>query len=332
MAVKIGHASISEKGTISGTAGDQTGREVYTRNWYKHSKGWVTLRCKNAKMREYIAEAMEKACANNAIGYDQHENNTLYNNVKGAGFDPSKTTKKVETDCARLVRVCVQYACNKVGNGKTIPDFYTATLANTLIKTGLFEKLTASKYNTQEDFLERGMIQVTKTRGHTWIILGNGKKADAADEPAKVYDLGERILRNGSEGADVKELQGYLIELGYSCGSYGADGDFGDATEQAVEAFQKEHDLAVDGEYGPQTHAAMMAALSDSVEKERYVKIIGGNCYVRTEPNTSGKKLGIAYEGARLQYQGQTSPDGWRLVVYKNQNAWVSGKYSKIEG
>lgn len=335
MAVKIGHASISEKGTITGNAGDQTGREVYTRNWYKHSKGWVTLRCKDAKMREYIAEAMEKACANNDIGYDQYENSTLWNNVKGKGFDPGKTTKKVETDCARLVRVCVQYACEKMGLKITIPDFYTATLANTLVKTGLFEKLTASKYNTQDAYLLRGDIQVTKTKGHTWIILGNGKKVNAEDiiETEFVeYDLGVRILRNGSEGADVKELQGYLIQLGYSCGSYGADGDFGDATEQAVEAFQKEYDLTVDGEYGPKTHAAMTAALSDTVVKERYVRIIGGNCYVRTEPNTSGEKLGVAYEGARLQYQGQTSENGWRLVVYKNKNAWVSGKYSKIEG
>ena len=45
MAVKIGHASIDENGRAQGgKAGDQTGKEVCTRNWYKHSKGWRVLR------------------------------------------------------------------------------------------------------------------------------------------------------------------------------------------------------------------------------------------------------------------------------------------------
>ena len=81
MAVKIGHASISENGTIKGTAGDQTGKEVCTRNWYKHSKGWVLVRCKDSNMLEYIAEAMEKAAKNDLIGYDQLQNQTLYDQM-----------------------------------------------------------------------------------------------------------------------------------------------------------------------------------------------------------------------------------------------------------
>lgn len=187
MAVKIGHASSSETGKISGgAAGDQTGREVYTRNWYKHSKGWITLRFKDPLLAEYAAEGMEKACANDDIGYDQSQNQTLWNNIKANNFDPSKTTKKVETDCARLVRVCVQYAVRKAGLDISIPDFYTATLVSQLMSTGLFDKLTESKYNTQDAYLERGMIQCTKTKGHTWIILTNGAKAEVrkVDKPA----------------------------------------------------------------------------------------------------------------------------------------------------
>ena len=34
MSVRIGHASISEKGTINGTKGDQTGGEVCIRTFY----------------------------------------------------------------------------------------------------------------------------------------------------------------------------------------------------------------------------------------------------------------------------------------------------------
>lgn len=50
MAVIIGSARIDERGKASGgKAGDQTGKEVSTQNWYKHSKGWVLLRPKDRK-------------------------------------------------------------------------------------------------------------------------------------------------------------------------------------------------------------------------------------------------------------------------------------------
>lgn len=331
MAIRIGHASISEKGTIRGAAGDQNGREVFIRSWYRHSKGWITLRCKVPAMREFIARAMEMACANPDIGYDQAENQTLWNNVKDKGYDPSRTTKKVETDCARLVRLCVQYACEMVGNGRLIPDFYTATLANTLVKTGLFEKLTDDKYNTRDDYLLRGDIQVTRTKGHTWVILENGRKAEVIETEFVEYVLGSRILRNGMSGKDVEEMQGYLNQIGCDCGS--ADGDFGDSTEIGVRDFQKKYNLDVDGEYGPKSHAALMAALDDVPEPDpKTVKIVNGNCYVRAAPNTSGRQLGVAYKGESYDYGGVTTIDGWNLIGFEGKNGWVSGKYSRLEG
>ncbi len=333
--VKIGHASISETGGVRGAAGDQTGKEVCIRNWYKHSKGWVTLRCFVTGMAEHIAYAMEVICADDDVGYDQPENQTLYKLLKANGFDIKNINKKVETDCARLVRVCVQYAVNKVGLSMTIPDFYTGTLANTLVKTGLFEKLTESKYNVQDDYLERGMIQVTKTKGHTWVILTDGDKAEKASEPTlnTITALGYRILRNGCEGEDVKVLQSYLIQLDYDCGKWGADGDFGDATELAVEKFQLDHGCAIDGEVGRETLAALEKALAnEEATAPKRVKIVGGDCWVRSAPNTSGKKLGIVHVGERYDYAGETSENGWKRIKYKDHDAaWVSGKYSGLE-
>lgn len=331
MAVKIGHASISEKGTISGKAGDQTGKEVFTRNWYKHSKGWVTLEFIDPKMGEYAAEAMEMACANPDIGYNQYENQTLWNDVKPSGWNPSRTTKKVNTDCARLIRVCVQYAVAKCGLDIIIPDFYTVTEAAVLMATGLFRKHTEAKYNTQDAYLKRGMIQVTKTKGHTLMILGNGSKANAAPIPEKVYVLGERTLRNGSEGEDVKELQSLLIQMDYDLGKWGADGDFGDMTEVAVRAFQWANDLEVDGIVGEKTVAALLKAGNDTVvETPKQVKIEGGNCYARTEPNTGGEILGTCYRGTYYPHTGKVSDDGWLSIRHNSVDAWVSGKYAKL--
>ena len=156
--------------------------------------------------------------------------------------------------------------------------------------------------------------------------------ADEGFQPAEQH-LGDRILKNGCEGEDVRELQIDLIRLGYDCGKWGADGDFGDATEIAVRAFQRDHDLAVDGEFGSKSLAALnaaLAALDAPVEQPNYVQIVGGNCYVREAPNTTGAIRGVAHEGAKLPYLGEISESGWLKITYKDLPGWVSGKYGKL--
>lgn len=147
--------------------------------------------------------------------------------------------------------------------------------------------------------------------------------------------LGDRLLKNGCEGNDVKELQTSLIRLGFSCGKYGADGDFGDATEMAVRAFQDKFDLDVDGEYGPKSHAVMEKELaklntSTTTEKSKKVLIDGGNCYVRAEPNTAGKILGVAMDDNTYDFAGEISENGWHKIKYEDTTGWVSGKYSDL--
>ena len=67
------------------------------------------------------------------------------------------------------------------------------------------------------------------------------------------------MLSKGNKGSQVKTLQATLItKWGISCGSYGADGDFGDATKNAVLAFQRRRGLEVDGIVGQQTWSALL--------------------------------------------------------------------------
>ena len=155
---------------------------------------------------------------------------------------------------------------------------------------------------------------------------------EAGAVPASRH-LGDRLLRNGDEGEDVRELQSALIELGYSCGRWGMDGDFGDATELAVKLYQSRSGLAADGVVGPLTVAAIEADLvarAKPAELPRQVEIVGGSCYVRSAPSTGGKILGAVVVGTKLAYGGETSPEGWLLVEYKGANAWVSGKYGRV--
>ena len=150
-----------------------------------------------------------------------------------------------------------------------------------------------------------------------------------------VYHLGDRNLSYGSEGDDVKELQTMLIELGYDCGIYGADGTFSDSTDISVRAFQKAKKLEVDGIVGPLTTQALekaIAATEKPVTNPKKVVVTGGSVYVRTAPNVEkGKMLGIVHKGEEFSYQGQTSEDGWNLIDWNNHNAWISGRYSALK-
>ncbi len=59
------------------------------------------------------------------------------------------------------------------------------------------------------------------------------------------------VLRKGSRGEEVRELQESLTACGYSCGSI--DGIFGKKTLEAVMAFQADRGLTVDGVAGEKT-------------------------------------------------------------------------------
>lgn len=66
-----------------------------------------------------------------------------------------------------------------------------------------------------------------------------------------------RMLRSGMSGKDVEAMQAILIAKGYSCGTYGSDGDFGENTEKAVRNFQTDRKLSADGIVGEKTWAEL---------------------------------------------------------------------------
>jgi ribose transport system substrate-binding protein len=206
--------------------------------------------------RTKIAEAMKAACANPHIGYDQAQRNTLYAIAKALGFDLGAVDVDAETDCSALVRACCEYA-----GIHTSIAFVTRNLVAVLLATGAFEQLTDPRYTDQPDYLMPGDILCTRTQGHTVIVIQGGPKAGQTPPTIK---LGDRILRKGARGADVAELQTALARLGYKPGA--ADGDFGLMTQAAVLVYQAAAGLDADGEYGPKSHKALVAAL-DALDK-----------------------------------------------------------------
>ena len=67
-------------------------------------------------------------------------------------------------------------------------------------------------------------------------------------------------LKPGDTGEQVKTLQKALAALGFSPGT--PDGDYGPATQVAVEKFQVAKELAEDGVVGPATLTALQKALA----------------------------------------------------------------------
>ena len=178
--VLIGHSSIDENGKAKGgVAGDQNGKEVCVRDWYKSS--WnVLLRCNDSLIAEKMAVACEQACANSNIGYDQNQRNTLYTQAKKHNFDFSKIDTPCECDCSSLMCICAIAA--------GIPESYlfignnmrtTSTMRNAFLNTGKFTLLTDSKYLNEETYLKRGDILI-KEGSHTVMVLGNGSGAESA--------------------------------------------------------------------------------------------------------------------------------------------------------
>lgn len=174
MAVKIGSARSDEHGKINGGhPGDQkAGKEVSTQDWYLHKKGWVIIRLKDEEKRKRNAYAMQAACDNQYFGYAQDTRMTGYNAAAKVGFDPAKVKTNVNIDCSELVRLCLAYA------GVSVPNWYTGNMVDICRKMTDDFKIIEGKKTETSDYLLRGDILVTKTKGHTVIVLTNGSKAD----------------------------------------------------------------------------------------------------------------------------------------------------------
>lgn len=289
MAVKIGHSSKDENGKFAGgKAGDSTRKEVCTRKWY--SGGWnVVLRPKTAALAEASAKACEAGCANNNIGYDQKQRNTLNSRAKAVKYDLSKITTPCECDCSAFMHVCAIAGGANLAYGSN--GYTTRTMAAAFIKSGDYEKLTEEKYLVSDKYLKRGDILV-KEGSHTVMILEDGAYADTKTESKKETDT-TKPVKPASSDPTVKQWQIAAIADGFTFPKYGADGAWGAEcvsvarkavvkkritykyknltrlvqkavgvksdglcgkdTDAAIRSYQKKHGLTVDGQCGLNT-------------------------------------------------------------------------------
>lgn len=166
-----------------------------------------------------------------------------------------------------------------------------------------------------------------KNRSHIGLYVGNGKVVEAAstdkgvitsevtakkwaewgelkdvefaydqepdkDDPADEQLDGKPTIRKGDKGEYVTLAQTELIQKGYDCGKWGADGKFGAATEAAVIRFQQDRGLEADGIIGPDTWEAL-----DCTEyKSDLYKVT-----IPSLPFYQAEALVVKYKGATME-------------------------------
>jgi peptidoglycan hydrolase-like protein with peptidoglycan-binding domain len=118
------------------------------------------------------------------------------------------------------------------------------------------------------------------------------------DTAAVAYSTFGRTLRKGQTGQDVKTLQTWLNELGYSVPQTGY---FGATTQQAVRTFQQGHGLApASGAVGRRTAASLLAEVK---------KLTGSSGIVGQSPTQSS----TAWVFPLKPISRVLSPDNWTL-------------------
>ena len=251
MALIIGHASQDERGKFSGgKAGDSTGKEVCTRSYYMHQKGWYALRPKSVTHANAIAKAMKQATSNNNIGYDQSGRLGIMSALKKYG-SLEKIATKTECDCSSLIRACIYQA-----TGVDVGNFNTGNEATVLVNSGLFQKKISVTSSTT---LYNGDVLVTKTKAHTVAVVSGRARSSSSSSTATT----------SSKIDTIKEVQKWA-NTNYKSG-LSVDGGYGDKTKKAlVKILQTElnqtygAELSVDGVFGDKTKAACPTLKSGS--------------------------------------------------------------------
>jgi N-acetylmuramoyl-L-alanine amidase len=120
----------------------------------------------------------------------------------------------------------------------------------------------ATKWLLEEANLRKLAKAEAKVIADYFDLTYHQSTAESENESKGVCTVNLKVLKKGSKGDAVKALQALLIGYGYELKNngktYGVDGSFGGATENAVLAYQKKNGLQTDGSVGPKTWAKLL--------------------------------------------------------------------------
>ena len=280
-------ASIDEHGNATGgNAGNQTGTEVRKGPWYQFGQN-VIMRCTDSTKAAKIAEAALKTAANNNIGYDQSQRTTFYTAAGRVGWDPSKITAKVETDCSASVAVYCRYAGIPLSK-----DVYSGNLRAALTRTGLFRAYTGTGWTNTDANLKKGDIIIAP--GKHVIVAVSDAPAPSNNKPTpkptkSIDDIAKEVIEGKWGNGETRKSK--LKAAGYD-----------------YNAIQKRVNEILKG--------------STSYSTKTVIAKAGLN--VRKGPGTNYAKLKTLPYGSKVNCY--TSKNGWWKISPKSDE-WVYGGY-----
>lgn len=270
--------------------------------------------------------------ANYSKGANAIANRNYFNTTNRAASSHYIVDDKAMIRCVPDDEVAYHVGANKYTSiGEIVrekpysPNFFLIGIEMCVNSDGDFNKMYRNTVDLVVNLLKKYNLTVDNLYRHYDItekqcplfMLESKEWNKFKEEVKKALGLVEKtVLRKGSKGQAVKRLQEKLLNLGYDLGKWGADGDFGVATETAVRLLQKKHGLKEDGICGKQTYALIDKLLEEKTEgtKEQYpvLKLSSKGEYVKilqAKLNEFGYNLkvdgdyGLKTKNAVLGYQ-----------------------------
>ena len=174
----------------------------------------------------------------------------------------------------------------------------------------------------------KGNVDLDMLAGHKDLSYFTTYDVPANVKPNK-YELGDRVLREGSRSTDVKDLQAKLNkELNLSLVT---DGIFGAKTVTAIKTLQKQVNLEITGIYDNKTHNALIGMKEVIYTTSQEANVRAGDSTNYPILTTLKKNIPITPILDKNK-KPLISTNGWYAILLPKAIGWISGKLVKKEG
>lgn len=275
--------------------------------------------CKKYLGRPYVwgGESMSEG------GYDC--SGYFYNVARDSGYKVNRTTAQGYSAMGSSVPYSKAQFGDVLFFGKS-----TSNITHIAIYAGngnMYESIGSSK-NTKSN-PGKG-VTLSKVSRRSDLILVKDIVEDNINTGNANTSVSRTWLQKGDKGEKVKTMQLMLIAIGYSCGSSGADGSFGNNTYNALTAFQNANGLKVDGLYGENSRAKLESLYNTKVSTSTQVLngYVAGKTYtlqtelkVRTGPGTNydaKKHFQLTSDGQKHDADGDGALDKGTKITCKS--------------
>ncbi|MBV6623864.1 MAG: peptidoglycan-binding protein [Rivularia sp. (in: Bacteria)] len=249
-----------------------------------------------------------------------------YSHLPDNGLVDAETILQLDEDVWLSAKEVLREGCTGE-DVKALQEIFTVFDLHTLIVDGYFGRKTkAAVIWFQEN---RGLQADGVVGKQTWAALYRYQVHDIpyADRVKAFFGELETEsfiqlpLQKGDKGNDVLVLQKFLNYVSGSTHGILEDGDFGEATEQAVKNFQQSSGLTSDGCVGMQTYQEMLAkGLNQqlinellSIRKSKSINFTNGNEYEVIED--------AAIRGETVIHRFEVAPkQNFRIVITSLEN------------